>query len=164
MAMLVSTTQNVTFTTLTEVTGLTSDAGMWHTLNFTASSARYVRVYVTKTRESGGTFRAQIAEIEVFETLAPTGVDLTWTAPGDDGATGTATSYDIRYSTSSITSEAEFDAASVVPGSPTPQPGGTSETFTVTSLPSGTYYFAIKAEDDAGNIGAVSNSPSATWP
>jgi hypothetical protein len=133
-------------------------------LNFTASSARYVRVYVTKTRESGGTFRAQIAEIEVFETLAPTGVDLTWTAPGDDGATGTATSYDIRYSTSSITSEAEFDAASVVPGSPTPQPGGTSETFTVTSLPSGTYYFAIKAEDDAGNIGAVSNSPSATWP
>ena len=37
-------------------------------------------------------------------------IDLTWTAPGDDNVTGTATSYDIRYSTETITS-ANWDEA-----------------------------------------------------
>jgi len=32
-----------------------------------------------------------------------TSLRLTWTAPGDDGNTGTAAQYDIRYSTSTIT-------------------------------------------------------------
>ena len=32
----------------------------------------------------------------------PDCITLTWTAPGDDGTTGTATTYDIRYSTSAI--------------------------------------------------------------
>ena len=31
-----------------------------------------------------------------------TAVKLTWTAPGDDGTVGTATSYDVRYSTGVI--------------------------------------------------------------
>ena len=36
-------------------------------------------------------------------TVTTSSVDLSWTAPGDDGATGTATTYDVRYSTSTIT-------------------------------------------------------------
>jgi len=47
-------------------------------------------------------------------------MDITWTAPGDDGATGTATNYDIRYSQSTIT-DANWASATKVIGEPTPQ-------------------------------------------
>jgi polygalacturonase/phosphodiesterase/alkaline phosphatase D-like protein len=89
-------------------------------------------------------------------------IDLSWTATGDDGATGTASSYDIRYSTSAI-SEANWSSATQVSGEPAPQAAGSSEAVTVSGLsPDTTYYFAIKAADDAGNISGVSNSPSGT--
>src|SRR5689334_2335103 len=47
-------------------------------------------------------------------------VSLTWTAPGDDGAAGTATTYDVRMSGAPITL-ANWDQAAVVSGVPTPQ-------------------------------------------
>ena len=50
-------------------------------------------------------------------------VTLTWTAPGDSGNTGTAASYDIRYSTAAIT-EANWAAATQVTGEPAPAVGG----------------------------------------
>ena len=51
---------------------------------------------------------------------------LTWTATGDDGGTGRASSYEIRRSTSPITDEASFLAATLVPGGPDPQIGRAS--------------------------------------
>jgi hypothetical protein len=88
-------------------------------------------------------------------------VTLTWTATGDDAASGTASQYDIRYSTSAITS-ANFSSATQVTGEPTPKAAGGSETFTVTGLQaSTTYYFSIKVGDEVPNWSAVSNSPSA---
>ena len=41
-------------------------------------------------------------------------VNLNWTAVGDDGMTGTATSYQVRYSTTAINSEATWNAATPV--------------------------------------------------
>ena len=35
-------------------------------------------------------------------TVTGSSIQLSWTAPGDDGATGTATTYDVRYSTATI--------------------------------------------------------------
>ncbi len=85
---------------------------------------------------------------------------LTWTAPGDDGNTGTATSYDIRYSTSLITT-ANWGSASQATAEPAPAAAGTGQSFTVPGLAAGTtYYFAIKTSDEAGNISALSNVPS----
>ena len=87
-------------------------------------------------------------------------VDLSWTAPGDDGATGTATSYDVRYSTSTIT-EGNWASATQATGEPAPQVAGSSESFTVTGLsPSTTYFFAIKTSDEIPNESAISNVPS----
>ena len=44
---------------------------------------------------------------------------------------------------------------------PVPRPAGGAEAFTVTGLsPGTTYYFAIKAFDEAGNAAAISNVPS----
>jgi chitodextrinase len=97
-----------------------------------------------------------------YAQTTPTSVQLTWTAPGDDGPVGTATQYDLRYSTAAITA-ANFAAATQWASMPTPAISGTSQTVTVTGLASSTtYYFALKAQDDAGNWAAVSNVVSRT--
>ncbi|MBI3098860.1 MAG: hypothetical protein HYY93_11560 [Planctomycetes bacterium] len=91
-----------------------------------------------------------------------TTLTLTWAAPGDDGGVGTAVSYDVRRSASPITA-GNFASATAVTGEPVPSPGSSSETMTVTGLSSSTaHFFAIKATDDVGNVGLVSNSPSGT--
>ncbi|MEZ4651225.1 MAG: fibronectin type III domain-containing protein [Candidatus Eisenbacteria bacterium] len=91
-----------------------------------------------------------------------TSIGLEWTAPGDDGYTGTATEYDIRYSQSSINAS-NWNSAIQVDGEPDPSPAGSNEEFTVTGLTSGTtYFFAIKTKDEVGNFSAVSNSPQGT--
>jgi hypothetical protein len=93
--------------------------------------------------------------------LTSKSVKLDWTAVGDDGSTGTAASYDIRYSTAAITA-ANFSSATQVSGEPAPGASGSAQTMTVTGLTGNTtYYFAIKAVDDTGNAGAISNIPSA---
>ena len=91
-------------------------------------------------------------------------VTLQWTAVGDDSLTGTATSYDLRMSTAAITA-ANFSSATALTGEPTPALAGTVQTITVRSLSRQvTYWFAIKATDDAANVSAISNVPSVTTP
>jgi hypothetical protein len=91
-----------------------------------------------------------------------TSVALSWTAPGDDGSTGTATTYDLRYSTALITA-ANFNSATQVSGVPAPRVGGSSESFVVTGLNSGTmYYFAIKTADEVPNWSTISNITNRT--
>jgi hypothetical protein len=101
-----------------------------------------------------------ILMISVSAYALPAGatfVTLQWTSPGDDSLTGTASQYDIRYSTAPIT-EANWGTAVQVSGEPTPKVSGTAETFTVTGLtPNTTYYFAIKTADEVPNWSAISN-------
>lgn len=86
---------------------------------------------------------------------------LAWTAPGDDGNTGVAASYDVRYSTSTIT-EANWNSATQASGEPTPGYAGAEHSSTINGLSSGTrYYFALKTTDDAGNVSPLSNVPNA---
>jgi hypothetical protein len=88
-----------------------------------------------------------------------TSLAVSWTAPGDDGTSGTATEYDLRYSTSSITDASFGSATRVTTGAP--HVAGSSECLVVTPLSScTTYYFAIKTRDEAGNWSGVSN----VWP
>jgi len=88
-------------------------------------------------------------------------IDLTWTAPGDDGSTGTATTYDIRYSTADITNETDWGNATEVSGEPTPLAASNSQSHTVTGLSASiTYYFAIKTADEVPNWSGLSNVPS----
>lgn len=84
-------------------------------------------------------------------------VTLTWSAPGDDGAVGTATEYDVRYSTASIT-VANWDAAIQAGGEPEPQAAGTPQSLEVAGLaPNATYYFALATRDEVANWSAISN-------
>jgi hypothetical protein len=87
---------------------------------------------------------------------------VTWTAPGDDNNTGTATAYDLRYSTSAITS-GNFSSAMQIIGVPAPSVAGSLESMTVSGLsPLTTYYFALKTSDEVPNTSAISNVPSGT--
>ena len=52
----------------------------------------------------------QVDDLQATDTT-DTSVTLTWTAPGDDGATGTATSYDIRYVVDGTIDAANFATA-----------------------------------------------------
>ncbi|MEM9858339.1 MAG: S8 family serine peptidase [Bacteroidota bacterium] len=84
-------------------------------------------------------------------------VTLTWTAPTDQG-NGSATSYDLRFSTSAITAD-NFDAATPVETIPGAAVAGTAEIYTVSGLASSTtYYFALKSSDFFGNTSEISNS------
>jgi hypothetical protein len=90
-------------------------------------------------------------------TAALGGVTLEWTAPGDDGMTGTATTYALRYSWNPITLANWANATLVTPG-PVPLPAGTLQRYTVTGLIAGTlYYFAIRTADERGNWSGLSN-------
>ena len=98
-------------------------------------------------------------------TSSPTGtsITLTWTAPGDDGTTGTATTYDVRYRTGGAVVTTNWTAATQATGEPTPHSAGTGESFVVSGLTgSTTYYFGLKTGDEVPNWSAISNSPSGT--
>jgi hypothetical protein len=96
--------------------------------------------------------------------LTDTTATLAWTATGDDSLTGTATTYDVRWSTAPITA-ANFASANAATGEPAPGAPGAAQSFTVTGLSRQVaYYFAAKVADEAGNWSAMSNVPSATTP
>ena len=104
------------------------------------------------------------AAITDLATSNPTSnsITLSWTAPGDDGNTGTASRYDIRYSTSTI-NQANWPLATQVSGEPTPQIAGTSQSMTISGLNSSTaYYFAMETADEAPNWSGLSNVASGT--
>lgn len=99
---------------------------------------------------------APVADLSISDQMLDS-VTLNWTAPGDDGNIGTATTYDIRYSTSPI-NEANWDMATQCIGEPAPQPAGNPESLLVTNiLPRTDYYFALKTADEVPNWSEVSN-------
>ncbi len=98
------------------------------------------------------------------DSVTDTTVTLAWTAPGDDGTTGTATVYDVRYLAGSTPiDDGNWAGATGATGEPTPRAAGGSEVFTVTGLTEGQqYYFALKTGDEVPNWSDLSNSVEAT--
>jgi len=140
-----------------------------HTVNITT---RYIRATTIK-----GAYMNEIVlygSVSDGDTTAPAAIqdltlgyvsddsiNLSWTTTGDDGNSGTASSYDIRYSTQEITA-ANWANATQVSGTPAPYTAGYDQAFNVTGLSADTaYYFAIEALDDGGNASALSNVPNA---
>ena len=104
---------------------------------------------------------ATVANLSVA-SVTDSSATLLWEAPGDDGATGTASAYDIRSSTDSITVE-NWSTATQAADPPAPRDAGSAETFTFEGLATGTaYYFALKAVDDEDNWSALSNVATGT--
>jgi hypothetical protein len=106
---------------------------------------------------------AAITNLQVAN-ITSNSATLSWTAPGDDGNTGTASGYDMRRSTTPIT-EANWSSATKVSGEPSPAAAGTIQSFTVNGLSAGvTYFFALKTSDESGNISPLSNVATGTMP
>ena len=85
-------------------------------------------------------------------------VNLLWTAPGDNGPFGQATSYDLRWSEMPITA-GTWDSPDVHPFAlPAPLAGGSDEMATVTGLPDEIMiYFAMTTSDEVPNESLLSN-------
>jgi len=103
------------------------------------------------------------AVIDLLATpLSSSSVRLTWTATGDDGTVGTATSYDLRRSSQRILTDADFAAATPIAGAPSPKAAGGAESFDVTGLAADTaYFFALKVADEVAHTSPLSNGTSA---
>jgi chitodextrinase len=148
-----------------------------HTLNVTTQYLRFTM----------SSYSANVSEVVIYGCIGPvipdttppsaittltagnassTAVQLSWTSTGDDGNVGSASSYDVRYSTSPITTDVAFNAATQASGEPNPLFAGNQQSFFVSGLtPATTYYFAMKVADEANNISPLSNSVSkATGP
>ncbi|KAK8727022.1 hypothetical protein OTU49_009884 [Cherax quadricarinatus] len=103
-------------------------------------------------------------------------VSLTWTSPGDDLYTGTATVLELRYHESmSIHSNFhvghQVNSSHLTSGDLTPRPAGQPHNITlkmldrsVESLEGRAVFFVVRARDEMGNSGNLSNLATAYFP
>ena len=94
------------------------------------------------------------------ELISPNDIGMMWTAPGDDGYSGTAELYDLRIAPFPIT-ESNFGIATEASPQPLTEPAGSYQQQWFRNLqPCTPYYFAIKTRDEAGQWSALSNVPA----
>ncbi|MEW5925814.1 MAG: hypothetical protein AB1746_17675, partial [Candidatus Zixiibacteriota bacterium] len=100
---------------------------------------------------------AQITDLDALPGYNEGEILITWTAVGDDGVTGAASAYEIRYSLDEI-SEANWSDATLYNAAPTPRPAGYTISVLMNGLqPGQSYYIGIVAYDDANNPSSLSN-------
>jgi subtilisin family serine protease len=103
---------------------------------------------------------ADITDLFIEQTKL-TSVVLQWTATGASGMDGSASAYEIRYSTAPITI-GNFSSATLVTNVPRPKVSGSEEQFEIKNLTHSTiYYFAMRSRDFFGNLSGLSNIVSA---
>lgn len=88
-------------------------------------------------------------------------ITLAWTATGDDGTAGRATTYELRFSEQPVSGSdtttwwANASTAGVLPP---PASSGSRESYVMSGLATGaTYYFVLRVADEAGNWSGFSN-------
>ncbi len=98
----------------------------------------------------------QITDLRVYDENAGD-YSLMFSAPYDDQFNAVR-KYDIRYSLEPITNQTDWEQLDQVKLDRAPQVSGQLENVMVTGLqPDETYYFAVKAIDQAGNEAIISN-------
>ncbi len=82
---------------------------------------------------------------------------IQFTATGDDGSLGQASSYDVRFSTELLTQE-NWGSAIQASGEQSPGESGTLEDFTISGLtPNSTLWLGVRAVDNVDQSSEVSN-------
>jgi subtilisin family serine protease len=103
---------------------------------------------------------APVADLNLVETSSG-GFRLEWTATGDDGPSGRASAYDLRYATFPLTEE-NFETGTSAPA-PDPEPAGATQSASLAGLDfSTTYYVALRVLDEIGNASPISNVVTGT--
>ena len=152
------------WSTVAAVTGTSLGAAKWVQHDFPPADALFVRVFVTQAAlyPVNGQFYTQISEAELYEAqTVGNAVTVRWTAPGDNGVSGSATEYHFCYSTNEAEVFTNFcsnaPAQSTLIQFPVSGPSGTPESRDISSLPDETrYYIALESEDDSGNPSDIS--------
>lgn len=94
-------------------------------------------------------------------SLGASSIELTWTAPGNDGDVGIAAAYEMRYSLEPLDA-GNWGGAISISGLPTPAAAGTRESFVLDGLESTrTYYVRMRARDERANWSPLSNTVTA---
>ncbi|MEW6283890.1 MAG: hypothetical protein AB1758_35080, partial [Candidatus Eremiobacterota bacterium] len=113
---------------------------------------------------------ASPADFRVVDAGA-TGVTLGWTATGDDGTLGQASSYQMRIAESPISENGgegtvSWARATPVSGLPVPGPSGVPQEVRVTIQPgeSRTYHFGLKVLDRMGNASSLASLSACSKP
>lgn len=136
-----------------------------------------IKLYVNVKGSKGRTYHVKFSmdPNAPMDTTPPGGVSdlgvdfvstdmavLHWTAPGDDGLDGKASTYELRYAKAPITEE-NWSEATPADTEINARTAGTQERYTVTGLePSTVYYFAVKTKDELPNVSELSNVVSAS--
>ncbi|MCP4686194.1 MAG: hypothetical protein GY867_12215, partial [bacterium] len=99
---------------------------------------------------------SDITDLEGVEATE-TSVTLSWTAPGDNGISGTASEYDLRYAVETITA-ANWNTIARLEGLAAPLEAGSVETYTISGLePGREHFFAVRTADEVPNWSGISN-------
>lgn len=123
-------------------------------------------IYFNRINLDGAPPGDTVAPAAINDLGATTGdqpgeIDLSFTAPGDDGMTGTASAYEIRYAQTEIT-PGTWTSASLYSAAPSPASGGSAEQVSLQGLTPGTlYYVAVRTVDEVLNESPLSNLDSA---
>lgn len=106
------------------------------------------------------------AVVDLAASVTPEGdALLTWSAAGEDGAAGTASAYDLRFSSRPIDGLEDFAAATSAGNLAEPRPAGQGERFLVGGLDGATsYYFALRSIDAGGTASPLSNTAAVLTP
>ena len=144
--------------------GSSSSAGV--RINEMSDAADYTKEFVELFYDTSPSGPDLVAPAPVVDLVAApqssSSVRLTWTASGDDGAVGTASSYDLRRGSQRILTDADFAAATPIAGAPAPKAAGGAESFVVSGLVADTaYFFALKVADEVAHTSPLSNGASA---
>lgn len=157
-------------------------SGRMHVLSFTAEATYYLRLW---TRDGTGNLSLMSVGTTVLFAIPPSAVDdlgaqasrwgraveLTWTAPGDDGTTGDiiAGAYRIRYSTAPGSGNEYWGSGDwndplnryeIVWS--TDAPARAAQSRRVSALADGaTYYFRLWSTDETGYWSPISNGATA---
>ena len=119
--------------------------------------------------DAGATYRVRVRTAQQQDSIPPdaateaaainttaTTATVSFVAPGDDGLVGRVSAYQVRYLALESITEANFDAATEVAGTVTPDDPGQVQLVDLTGLlPSTPYSVGIRAIDDCGNVGAL---------
>jgi hypothetical protein len=105
---------------------------------------------------------SKIDSLRIFDTKWKGQYTLSWFATGENGITGSAESYIVKYANKPIKTEADFNNALTIPQNPVwqPQEAGAYEEHSI-EMPTDlndTYYFAIRAIDTEGQKSDISNN------
>ena len=102
---------------------------------------------------------AAISDLSALSGNTDGSINLSWTAPREDGAVGGAVlSYIVKYSAAAF-DDTTWDAATTAASPPAPVAPGLKQTMTINSLtPGQLYYFRVKSLDGGNNLSPIDSA------